>query len=337
MRSAEPLFCETQKRGRALSTITLIGAVLGVLALAAVSLFIGVAEFSLSDLLSGQDKAAEVFAISRIPRTVSLILAGTALAVAGLIMQMMARNKFVEPSTAGTVESASLGLLLITLAVPNASIFLKMSAGSVMALLGTGLFLLILTRLPLRNTLFVPLIGLMLGGVIASISTFIAYGSNLLQTLNAWTTGDFSAVLKGRYELLWIVGILTLIAYIAADRFTVVGLGQDFTTSLGMSYGKIMAIGLTIVALVTAVVVVTVGAIPFLGLIVPNLVTLLFGDNVRRGVPWVAVLGAGLVLLCDVVGRIIIFPAEIPIGLTMGVLGSGLFLFLLLWGSKREY
>ena len=67
----------------------------------------------------------------------------------------------------------------------------------------------------------------------------------------------------------------------------------------------------------------TCGMIPFLGLIVPNVVSILQGDNMRRSLPWVAMLGAGLVLACDIVGRLVIRPYEIPIGTMMGIIGSG--------------
>nr|WP_083521361.1 ABC transporter permease [Arthrobacter luteolus] len=301
-----------------------------VLVLAVVSMFVGVSDVSLGSLLAGDEHAWDIFWISRVPRTLSIILAGMALSVAGLIMQLMARNKFVEPSTVGTVESASLGILVVTVFLPGASLFLKMSTATVFAVAGTALFLLVLRRIPLRNTLIVPLVGIMLGGVIAAVTTFFAYRFDLLQTLNSWMTGDFSGVLRGRYELLWIVGALTLIGYLAADRFTVAGMGQDFTTNLGLNYNRVMTLGLIIVSLISAVVVVSVGSVPFLGLIVPNLVSLLIGDNVRRAIPWVAIFGAGFVLACDIIGRTIRYPYEIPVGVIVSAIGSALFLYLLL-------
>lgn len=307
----------------------------GVVVLAVVSMFVGVSDVSLASLLAGDRTAWDIFWISRVPRTVSVILAGMAMSVAGLIMQLMARNKFVEPSTVGTVESASLGILVVTVAVPGAPLLAKMSFATVFAAAGTALFLLVLRRIPLRNTLVVPLVGIMLGGVIAAVTTFFAYRFDLLQTLNSWMIGDFSGVLRGRYELLWIVAALTLLGYLCADRFTVAGMGQDFTTNLGLNYTRVMTIGLVIVSLISAVVVVNIGSIPFLGLIVPNLVSLLFGDNVRRAVPWVAVFGSGFVLVCDIIGRTIRFPYEIPVGVIVAAVGSGLFLFLLL--RKRSH
>ena len=313
-----------------------LAAALAVMALAAASLFIGVSDVSLDTLLSSapEDRPMQVLLISRIPRTMALILAGASMSIAGLIMQMLTRNRFVEPSTAGTVESAGLGILVATMLAPSMPVLGKMAVAATFALAGTALFMRLLRAVPLRSTLVVPLVGIMLGGVIGAVTNFIAYRFDLLQTLGTWMMGDFSGVLRGRYELLWIAAGLTAIAFVAADRLTVAGLGQDFTTSLGLNYRRVLALGLTIVALVTAVVVVTAGAIPFLGLIVPNLVRATMGDNVRRAIPWVALLGAGLVLASDIIGRVIRFPYEIPIGTVFGVIGSALFLWLLL--RRRE-
>ncbi len=315
----------------------LIIAVIVVALLAVISLFIGVSDVSIAALFGANqtDRAVQVMLISRIPRTLAIVLSGMAMAVAGMIMQMLARNRFVEPSTAGTVESASLGILAVTLLAPETPVFGKMLVASVFALLGTALFLRILRSIPLRSVLVVPLVGIMLGGIISAVTTFIAYRFDLLQSLASWTTGDFSGVLRGRYELLWLSFGLTVVAYIAADRFTVAGLGESFTTNLGMNYRRVVTLGLVIVSMVTAVVVVTVGMIPFLGLIVPNIVSMRMGDNMRRSVPWVAILGAGLVLLCDIIGRLIRFPYEIPIGTMMGVVGSAVFLYLLLKRGSR--
>ena len=313
----------------------LVAAALGVLALAALSLTVGVYDLSLSGLFGEDLRGSMVLIVSRIPRTLAIILVGASTSVVGMIMQMLARNKFVSPSTAGTVESASLGILVVTILAPGAALFSKMLVATLFALAGTLLFLAVLRRIPLRSPLIVPLVGIMLGGVISSVTSFFAYRFNLLQSVAAWTSGDFSRVLQGRYELLWLSGALTLLAFVAADRFTVAGLGEAFTKNLGMNYRAVLALGLAIVSVVTAVNVVTVGAVPFLGLIVPNVVSLTVGDNVRRAVPWVAVLGAGFVLACDILGRVLRYPYEIPIGTVVGVVGSAVFLFLLLRGSSR--
>jgi len=141
--------------------------------------------------------------------------------------------------------------------------------------------------------------------------------------------------LKGNYEILYISIPLVIIAYLFANRFTIAGMGEEFSINLGLNYKQVVNIGLTIVAMVTSVVILTVGTIPFLGLIIPNIVTLYLGDNLKKSLVHTALLGAVFVLFCDILGRLIIFPYEISIGLMVGVIGSGIFIFLLM--RRRAY
>lgn len=315
----------------------LIFGLVAVVLLATISLFIGVASVTPQSLLDPQTRplAVETLLQSRLPRTLALMLAGSGLAVAGVIMQMLARNRFVEPSTAGTAECAGLGMLFMMLVFPGAPVIVKSAVAALFALAGTYLFIRLIRRIPPHAPLLVPLAGIMLGAIIGSTAAFIAYRYNLLQSLGAWRNSDFSVVIAGRYELLWLTFLLTAIAYFAADRFTIAGLGADMSRNLGLNYQAAMAIGLTIVACISALVVTTVGSIPFLGLVVPNLVSLAIGDNLRRTLPWIALAGAALVLVCDMIGRLVIHPYEIPVGTVFGVVGSGLFLLLLLRRSSR--
>jgi len=321
----------------ALTAIAAIAVAFLLAVLIATSLMIGASDVSIVALLLGEPSAMaqRVLIISRIPRTAALVLAGVSMAVAGSIMQMLARNRFVEPSTAGTVESAGLGLLCTALLIPDLAPIGKVAVATVFALVGTSLFLLILQRIPLRSALVVPLVGLVLGGVIDSVTTFIAYRTEMLQSVSAWRTGDFSAVLLGRYELLWLSLVLAAVAWFVADRFTMLGLGEAYATNAGLRHGPLIAIGLVVIAIITATVTVTAGVIPFLGLIVPNVVSLMLGDNLRRTLPWIAALGACFVLTCDIIGRAVIHPYEIPIGTVVGIVGSALFLVLLLRGRAR--
>lgn len=313
----------------------LAAALLLLVVLSLSSVFVGVSDVTLSLLVDGDRRAWLVLLDSRIPRTLALVFAGAGMAVSGTIMQMLAQNRFVEPSTAGTVESAGLGILLVMLLAPGLPVYGRMLVATLFALAGTALFLAILRQVPLRSTLMVPLVGIMLGGVISAVTTFLAYRYDLLQSMGAWTTGDFSAVLRGRYELLWLSLGLTAAAYFAADRFTVMGMGEAFSSNLGIDYRRVVMLGLVIVAMVTACVVVTVGMVPFVGLIVPNIVSMALGDRLRRSLPWVAVIGAGLVVACDIIGRVVIAPFEIPVGTVLGVVGSAFFLYLVLRRKSR--
>ncbi|MCQ0986035.1 ABC transporter permease [Jiella marina] len=314
---------------------------LGLLTLAVlfvISLFVGVGDLSVRTLLAGtwDAETMRLMLVSRIPRSAAAVLAGASLAVAGLLMQMLSSNRFVEPSTVGTTEAAALGMVVITIFAPDASILAKMLFAASFALLGTLLFLVLIRRLRSKSSLLVPLVGLILAGIIESTAYFVAYRNDLLQSLGAWSRGDFSMILQGRYELLWIGLALAAIALFAADRFTLAGLGRDISVTLGIAYERIVALGLVIVSLIAALTVVTVGEIPFVGLVVPNLVTMAMGDNGRRIVPVVAICGAGLVLACDIIGRLVRFPYEISVGAIMGVAGSLLFLILLSRGRPAR-
>lgn len=295
----------------------------------AASLSVGVADFSWAKLFEFSDDM-QLMLTSRLPRTFAIVLTGASLGVAGMIMQILMRNRFVEPSMVGASQSAALGLLLMALFFPAAALMVKMSVAAAAALGGMLVFMVLIRRLPPTAQLMVPLVGMIFGGVIESVAVFIAYETDMLQMLTVWQQGDFSGVLLGRYELLWLTGALAVAAYLIADQLTIVGLGETVSVNLGLNRNTILWAGLIIVALITSLVVVTVGNIPFIGLVVPNIVSRLMGDRLRQSLPAVALMGASLVLLCDIIGRLVVFPFEIPVSVIFGVVGTVLFLGLLL-------
>lgn len=314
----------------------LLGLVLLVMVLSVISLNVGASRMKLLHLFTQpDDRITQLLFVSRLPRTLALILAGAALAVAGLILQMMARNRLVEPSTVGTVEAAVLGLLLCTIVAPGMALWLKFSVVTICAVLGTVLFLAVLTRIPLRSALIVPLVGLVLAGVIYSGSSLLASQFELSQALRAWSSGDFSTILRGRYELLWLGAGITGLAMLLADRFTVIGMGKDFATNAGVNYRGLMAAGVLLVSILVASVVTIAGALPFIGLIVPNLIRLITGDNLRRAIPLVALAGAALMLAADLLGRVLIHPYEIPSANILAIVGSAMLLVMLIKGRKQ--
>lgn len=298
--------------------------------LSILSLFIGVKEISLTDILNLSDEAIEIMLISRIPRLISILISGISISICGLIMQQISQNKFVSPTTAGTMDSARLGILISMLLFGSAGILVKVSVAFLFALGGTLVFLKILEKVKMKDVIFVPLVGLMFGNIVSSIATFFAYKYDLIQNMSSWLQGDFSMIMQGRYEILYISIPLMFIAYFYADKFTIAGMGEDFSKNLGLNYKQVVYIGLIIVAIITSSVVLTVGMIPFLGLIIPNLVSIFYGDNLKRNLPYTALFGAIFVLICDIIGRIIIFPFEISISLMVGVIGSAIFLYLLM-------
>ncbi|HQU70137.1 MAG TPA: iron chelate uptake ABC transporter family permease subunit [Albidovulum sp.] len=299
--------------------------------LAGASLMVGAAR-----IVPGEPTAGLILGVSRIPRTLAAILTGAALAVAGVVMQQIVRNRFVEPATAGTPEAAAAGLLAVTLAAPHAPVWVKMAVAAMAALGGAALFAALIRCLPPREVFLVPLTGLVLAGVIGAGVTLIGWETDLMQYISIWLlSGEFSGVIAGRYEFLWIAGAAALLAWFAADRFAILALGPEAATALGLSATAVMRLGLVVVALVTAMVVVTVGMLPFVGLIVPNLVARVMGDNLRASLPVVAMAGAVLVLGSDLAGRLVIHPYEVPAGTILGVVGAAAFLWLLWQGNRN--
>ncbi len=310
-------------------TKLLVGVLFALLFIA--SLFTGVANINPGDLFSQPD-ALWILLVSRLPRTLAVIITGSSLAISGMILQMLARNRFVEPATAGTGQGAAVGIIAVTLLAPQASLMVKMIAAVVAALGSTLIFLLLIRRLPVDRPLLIPLVALVYGGFVSAIAIFFAYQLDLLQYLEVWMhgmSGEFSGIMMGRYELLWIAAVLSLLAYFVADQFTIIGLGKEMTLNLGLGYRQIVAFGMMIVSVVTAVSVVTVGMIPFVGLVVPNIASRIMGDNLRASLPWVAVLGSMLVLASDLLARTIRYPYEVPVSIVFGVFGACVFLWLL--------
>ncbi|MGM8885790.1 ABC transporter permease [Psychrobacter sp. 1U2] len=300
-----------------------------------ISLSLGVADFSWSGVLQSlinhsANADISLMLVSRLPRTIAIILTGVSMAVAGMIIQVVLKNRFVEPSMVGATQSAAFGLLVVSLLFPASALIIKMSVATVSAVVGMMLFMLLIRRIPPTDFLMIPLIGIVFGGIIEAVTTFIAYQTETLQMLSVWQFGDFSGVLAGRYELLWLTGALCIIAYIIADKLTIVGLGDNIALNLGVSKRQVTWLSVGMVAMMSAVVVVTVGMIPFIGLVVPNIVSRIMGDKLRRSLPAVALLGASAVLLCDIIGRSIRYPFEVPVATVFGVVGTVIFLWLLL-------
>ena len=294
-----------------------------------VSVFVGVVDINIADIINMDSEKLSLIAISRFPRTMALILAGVGMSVSGVIMQQMTQNKFVAPTTAGTLDAAKMGLLMFLILVPSAGLGLKMLFAFLFTFVASIVFLGIVRKIRHRNVVFVPIVGLMFGGILSSISTFFAVRLNIVQDTNAWMIGDFSGVLQGRYELIYLSLPAILITYIYANKFTVIGMGEDFAKNLGLNYKSVMNIGLFCVSLTVSAVVITAGVIPFLGLIVPNVVSLIFGDNLRKTLPYVALTGAIFLLISDVIGRVVIYPYEVPIGVTVSIIGAVIFLILI--------
>lgn len=291
------------------------------------SLFIGAKDLDGQLFFKGEQQL--IFFATRLPRTISLLVAGSTLSVCGLVMQQLTQNKFVSPTTAGTMDSARLGILVVMLFLPDAPLLLRSGVAFLFAFLGTLLFLQLTRFLSGKNQMMVPLVGVMFGNIIGSMATFFAYQFELVQNMSSWLQGNFATVMRGSYELLYLAVPLLGVIYYFAYHFTVAGMGEDLAQSLGLNYRRVQYLGLGLVALASSLVLIMVGTVPFIGVIVPNLVSLRYGDQMKNTLGLTAWLGSVFLIACDILARVVIPPYEIPVSVIVGALGSVLFIFLL--------
>ena len=304
------------------------------LVLSCCSLFVGVINLTPAELLAGNFEQIEIFLISRLPRLLAILCTGVGMSVAGLSMQQLCSNKFVSPTTGATISSAQFGILLALLFIPASTLWSRALFAFTTAILGTWIFVWFIQRIQFKDVVMVPLVGIMFGNVIGGITNYLAYKYEMTQALSSWLVGHFSLVLKGRYEIVWLTVPLVVLAFAFANHFNIVGLGKDFSKNLGVPYNLVLFSGLTIAAMITASIVVVVGSISYIGLIVPNVVSMYKGDKIRGTLVDTALFGAIFVLVCDMIGRIVIAPYELPIELIVGILGSLIFIGLLFYRSS---
>lgn len=307
------------------------GLAVSLLILSILSLFIGVIDLDTLSLLSGDVRQLRILIISRLPRLLALLCTGIGMSVAGLIMQQLCMNKFVSPTTGATISSAQFGILLALLFMPDSTLWGRALFAFAAAVAGTWGFVWFIQRIQFKDVVMVPLVGIMFSNIIGGITNFLAYKFEMTQALSTWLTGHFSLVLKGRYELVYLAVPLVILAFLYANHFNIAGMGRDFSKNLGVNYNVILFMGLTIAAMITASVVVVVGAVSYIGLIIPNVVSLFKGDKIRGTLADTALFGALFVLVCDMAGRIVIAPYELPIELIIGIIGSILFIMLLFY------
>lgn len=305
-------------------TIPFIISILATIILGITSLLIGVYD------IRGQADGMEMFFITRVPRTVALMLTYAAMAMAGLVMQLITQNRLVEPTTTGTMEWSGLGIMFIYLVFPAPSLTLRMTGAIIFSFIGTMIFFMFLKKVKLRSSLVVPIIGMMLGAVISAFSTFVGLVFQMTQNIESWFAGSFSSVQIGRYEYLWLIVLVTILIFVFADRLTLAGLGEDVATSLGVNYDRIILLGTALISLAVGIVAAVIGNLPFLGLIVPNIVSMFRGDDLRSNLPWVCLLGMGSIIVCDILSRVIIMPFEIPVSMILGTVGAVVFIVILL-------
>lgn len=303
-----------------------------------ISIMVGsLSQVTFKALLYGDLTAWSVLWYSRVPRTAAIVLSAAGLSTAGLIMQAISRNKFMSPSTSGTTDAAAFGLLISYIFLNQQPGIVQTVFSFVFALVSTLLFTSVINRLKIRDIVYIPLIGMMYGGLISAITTAVAYRFEAMQMMSAINLGSFAKL--GDFSVVYIVIIPLILAIFYATKFSIIGLGEDFSKNLGLNYNRVVFIGLIIIALITSATFVAVGPLPFIGLIIPNMAASFYGDNIKKSIVDLMIFGADFVLICDILSRLIIYPFEMSVSLTISFIGGIIFMIYLLrgmYGGKKH-
>ena len=298
---------------------------------------------ALSGGISATDNVdANILFLARIPRILLGAVTGAALSVTGAVFQALLRNDLAAPFTLGVSSGASFGAVIAISLGLNFTV-LGISTLSIAAFAGAlGTMYLVFGLVKTRHGDF-PTSILLLAGVtanffFASMVMFIHYMSDFTQSFQIvrWLMGGLDIT---DYQTVWsicpfvIVGIGGLI-YVSRDM-NLISAGVQSAMSRGVDVVRTQKIGFILASLITGTVVAISGPIGFVGLIVPHMVRLIVGPDLRLLIPCSMFFGASFLILCDTVGRTLIAPAEIPVGVITAMLGGPFFVWLLKRQHKR--
>lgn len=279
---------------------------------------------------SAEGKAAIIIRSIRLPRVIAGMLAGIALSTSGVMLQGVMNNALAGPSTIGVNSGAGFAVMLAYLLFPK-----LIWTGPLFAFLGaliTTFLIFLLAYWGDKSRMTIILAGI-------TVSSFLTAGINLIKTidndiiinLNSFMMGSLSGISFSAITLPAIgIVVAFVIALILARTLNVINLGDDIARSLGVNVNLLRFILLGISSILAGCVVSYAGLLSFVGLIVPHICRRLFGNDARILIPSSALLGASLVMLCDLIGRVVFSPYELPAGILMSLIGGPFFLYLLL-------
>jgi iron complex transport system permease protein len=306
-----------------------------------IALTLGSVNISYGELLnifsSSQEVNRQILFDIRLPRALNAILVGASLSCSGIILQSMLRNNLAEPGLLGISAGAGLGAILIFLLPVSVSFLFITPVSFLFAVTTTVIIFYIAKGMKSGNSGYLStnkiiLTGIAISALISSVNGFLLLisGSSVNQILY-WLNGGFSG--RGWNE--FSIGVFFVLAGIAGAMFiskdlNVLNLGDELSISLGLDLKKIQKLSIIISSLLAASAVSIAGIISFVGLIVPNLSRLLIGEDYRYAVPCSIILGALFVLVSDTIARLVISPAEIPVGIVTSFIGAPIFIWLIL-------
>ena len=297
---------------------------------------------------TGQEWKIQVIRNIRLPRVLSAILAGMALAVGGASMQTLLRNPLGSPFTlgishaaafgaafavivlgAGTVHSSSMDAVVI-----NNPYLVTTSAFAWSMVCTVAIFLLSKFKGPSPETMI--LAGIALGSLFTSGLTAIEYFANDVQLASVifWTFGDLGKSTWADFGMMAAV-VIPITVYFTRNawNYNAIDSGDETARSLGIDVERIRLVGMVLASLATALVVSFFGIIGFVGLVVPHIVRRLIGGNEMFLIPSASLFGGAFLLICDTAARTLISPFVLPVGILTSFLGAPLFIYLLVRGK----
>lgn len=283
---------------------------------------------------------AQVFFVARLPRVLSGAIVGATLASAGVVFQAMLRNPLATPFTLGVSAGASLGAMLVIIfggSFAGAAMFGPWSpiplASFAGAAIATALVYWLATA-PGRamSTSVLLLAGVTLNAFFSALILFVQHLADFTQVYRAarWLMGDLDV---GGFDPILAALPLVLVAFgmfaTLPSSLNVLSLGTDAASARGVDVVQAHRLAFVSASLATSAAVSLAGPIGFVGIVVPHLVRLMVGVDHRVVLPASALFGAAFLVACDLAGRLLLAPVEIPVGVITAMLGGPFFLWLL--------
>ncbi|OXM83627.1 FecCD family ABC transporter permease [Paenibacillus rigui] len=316
-------------KGAALGIAGLILLLLAVASVSAGTVSVPIGEVG-SALLSKDSPSYFIVHEVRLPRVIVGILAGFGLAVGGVILQSLIRNPLASPDVIGITKGAGFAAAAVLFLFPKAPGYIVPVAAFAGALAAFAALLLLSRRLTLSPATL-ALVGVAIGAVFqAAIQYLLVTHPTHISMALLWMSGSlWSRGWKEVWSLLpWIV-VLLPIAWRSFPQLNVFQLGEETSVSLGLSIVRKRFWLLLLAVALAGISVSAVGAIGFIGLIAPHMARSIVGGRHQWLIPLAACIGADLMLLGDLLGRIIIIPREVPVGIMSAVIGAPYFVYLL--------
>jgi iron complex transport system permease protein len=323
----------------------------------AISLVSGAADIRLNDvwqLICGKGSVftSQVILNIRLPRVIGAILAGTALAVSGAVIQSLLRNPLASPYTLGISGAAAFGaaFAIVILGAGSAysgsndmamieNPYIVTLSAFIWSLAGVSIILL-LSKYKGATPEMIILSGIILTSLFtAGISAMQYFANNVqLASIVFWSFGDLG---RASWDNLWMlaVALIPLLIFFFRQIWTYKSLqsGDEHARSLGVNVKRVRLMGMVASALATAIVVSFYGVIAFVGLVVPHIIRRIIGNDEQFLIPASAIFGGFFLLLSDTLARTIISPVILPVGILTSFIGAPLFLFLLIKGMNKNY